>query len=245
MKTSHSTEIVDFDKMPLNYYQKEDQVLLAVDCIIFGFDKKNLKVLLTKRNFEPEKDRWSLIGGFLKKKESLDQAAVRVLNMLTGLNDIYMEQLYTYSKVDRDPGQRTISVAYYALINIDSHQFDGIEIESTRWFNLKEIPDLIFDHHEMLHKAIARLRRRAMTKPIGFELLPEKFTMRKLKNLYESIMDKKLDKRNFFNKIISFDILIKLDEKDMTTSRKGAYLYVFDKEKYEKKVEDEGFSFKI
>jgi len=245
MKNSKSEEIADDIKMSLNYYQKEDQVLLAVDCIIFGFYKKNLKVLLIKRNFEPEKGKWSLIGGFLKRNEQLDQAAGRVLKTLTGLSDIYMEQLHTYSKVDRDPGQRTISVAYYALINVDSHQFDGIQIESAKWFDLKDAPNLIFDHNDMIQKAMARLRRRAITKPIGFELLPEKFTMRKLQNLYESILDKKLDKRNFSNKIISLDILIKLDEKDMTTSRKGAYLYVFDKEKYEKKVAEEGFIFKI
>ncbi|WP_414460853.1 NUDIX hydrolase [Flagellimonas lutimaris] len=245
MKTNNSAPVDDDINMQLNYYQREDQVLLAVDCIIFGFDKKNLKVLLIKRNFEPEKGKWSLIGGFLKKNENLDEAAVRVLNTLTGLSNVYMEQLYTYSKVDRDPGQRTISVAYYALINVDSHQFDGIQIDSAKWFKLKEAPNLIFDHNEMIEKAMARLRRRAMTKPIGFELLPDKFTMRQLQNLYESILGKKLDKRNFINKINSLDVLIKLDEKDMTASKKGAYFYVFDKDKYEKKVQEEGFSFKL
>ncbi len=241
---NHLEEAQDLN-MQLNFYDKEDQVLLAVDCIIFGFDKENLKILLIKRNFEPEKGKWSLIGGFLKKTENLDQAAVRVLHTLTGLSDIYMEQLYTHSKIDRDPGQRTISVSYYALIDVESHKFDGIQIDSARWFELNEAPDLIFDHNEMIQRAIARLRRRAMTKPIGFELLPEKFTMRQLQNLYESILDKKLDKRNFINKINSLDVLIKLDEKDMTVSRKGAYLYVFDKEKYNKKVEEDGFIFKI
>ncbi|MFD2099042.1 NUDIX hydrolase [Flagellimonas iocasae] len=245
MKVSKAPKIATSDTMPLNYYQKEDQVLLAVDCIIFGFHKKSLKVLLIKRNFQPEKGKWSLIGGFLKRNEQLDQAAERVLSTLTGLNNIYMEQLYTYSKVDRDPGQRTISVAYYALINVSSYQYDGIHIESAQWFDLEEAPPLIFDHNEMIERAMARLRRKAMTKPIGFELLPEKFTMRKLQNLYESILNKKLDKRNFVNKIISLDVLIKLNEKDMTTSRRGAFLYVFDKEKYEKKVEEEGFIFKI
>ena len=180
-----------------------------------------------------------------QKNENLDQAAVRVLETLTGLNDIYLEQIHTYSKIDRDPGQRTISVAYYALIDVDSHHFDGIQIDAAQWFDIKEAPDLIFDHNEMVEKAKARLRRRALTKPIGFELLPEKFTMRQLQNLYESILDKELDKRNFINKINSLDVLIKLDEKDMSVSRKGAYLYVFDKEKYRKKVEEDGFIFKI
>lgn len=245
MKIINNLEEAEDINMQLNYYNKEDQVLLAVDCIIFGFDKENLKILLIKRNFEPEKGKWSLIGGFLKKTENLDQAAIRVLHTLTGLSDIYMEQLYTHSKIDRDPGQRTISVSYYALIDVESHKFDGIQIDSARWFELNEAPDLIFDHNEMVQRAIARLRRRAMTKPIGFELLPEKFTMRQLQNLYESILDKKLDKRNFINKINSLDVLIKLDEKDMSVSRKGAYLYVFDKEKYKKKVEEDGFIFKI
>ncbi|WP_375325252.1 NUDIX domain-containing protein [Flagellimonas sp. GZD32] len=245
MKAVEELEVKENLGMQLNYYQKEDQVLLAVDCIIFGFEKERLKILLIKRNFEPEKGKWSLIGGFLKKNEDLDQAADRVLETLTGLNDVYLEQLHTYSKIDRDPGQRTISVAYYALIDVDSHRFDGIQIDDAKWFDVKEAPHLIFDHNEMVHKAKARLRRRALTKPIGFELLPEKFTMRQLQNLYESILDKKLDKRNFINKINSLDILVKLDEKDMSVSRKGAYLYIFDKEKYEKKVEEDGFSFKI
>ncbi|WP_375325225.1 NUDIX domain-containing protein [Flagellimonas sp. GZD32] len=230
--------------LELNFYKKEDQVLLAVDCIIFGFDKRNLKILLIKRNFEPEKNKWSLIGGFLKKNENLDQSADRVLNTLTGLKEVYLEQLNTYSKIDRDPGQRTISVAYYALINVESHQFEGILLDSARWFKINDAPSLIFDHNEMVTQAKNRLRLRATSKPIGFELLPEKFTMKQLQNLYESILDKKLDKRNFINRINALDILEKLEEKDMSQSRKGAYLYSFDKEKYDRKVLD-GFNFKI
>ena len=230
--------------MDLNSYSTEDKVLLAVDCIIFGFNKEELKILLIKRNFEPEKGKWSLIGGFLKRTENLDQAAVRVLHSLTGLRDIYMEQLYAFSKVDRDPAERTISVAYYALINIESHEEKGVRLPSAHWFSLKEHPELIFDHEAMVLKAVARLRRRALHKPIGFELLPDKFTMRQLRTLYESILDRKFDKRNFINKINFLDILVKLDEKDMTTSRKGAFLFRFDKEKYDLKVK-EGFKFKI
>ncbi|MDG1572018.1 NUDIX domain-containing protein [Robiginitalea sp. M366] len=230
--------------MALTYYKTEDQVLLAVDCIIFGFDEEELKLVLVKRSMEPERGKWSLIGGFMKKDEDLDQAAARVLETLTGLSDIYMEQLYAYSKVDRDPGQRTVSVAYFALIDVASHQFEGVQLETAQWFPLSQAPHLIFDHNAMVEKAVARLRRRAMTMPIGFELLPEKFTMRQLQALYESILDKKLDKRNFINKFKSLDVLIRLDEKDMTVARKGAYLYRFDKEKYDRKVE-EGFSFKL
>ena len=230
--------------MVLNNYSSEDKVLLAVDCIIFGFDKEELKILLIKRNFEPELGKWSLIGGFLKNEENLDKAAIRILHHLTGLNNIYMEQLYAFSKVDRDPAERTISVAYYALIDIASHDQDVIQLDSAQWFSLKKAPKLIFDHNRMVERAIARLQRRALGKPIGFELLPEKFTMRQLQKLYEAILDKKLDKRNFINKFNSLDILVKLNEKDMTVSRKGAYLFQFDEEKYNSKVE-EGFSFRL
>lgn len=230
--------------MELNDYSSGDKVLLAVDCIIFGFDEEDLKILLVKRNFEPELGKWSLIGGFLRKEENLDQAAIRILHHLTGLHDIYMEQFHAYSEVDRDPLERTVSVAYYALIDIAAHHEDLVNLDAAHWFSLKDAPKLIFDHDNMVKKAMATLQRRAQNKPIGFELLPEKFTMRQLQKLYESILNKNLDKRNFISKVISLGILKKLEEKDMTMSKKGAYLYQFDQEKYNKKVE-EGFNFKI
>ncbi len=230
--------------MALETYCLEDKILLAVDCIIFGFDHDELKILLIKRNFEPEMGKWSLIGGFLKKEESLDEAASRVLHHLTGLHDIYMEQFYAFSKVDRDPKERTISVAYYALINIRAHTPEMIRVDAAQWFSLKQVPELIFDHGKMVKRAMARLRRRALGKPIGFELLPEKFTMPQLQKLYEAILDAPLDKRNFINKINALQVLIKLDEKDRSSSRKGAFLYQFDKVKYDKMVE-EGFNFKL
>lgn len=216
-------------------YNIEDKVMLAVDCIIFGFDKEDLKVLLVKRQFKPEKGKWSLIGGFLKKRETLDLAAKRILHKLTGMNNIYMEQLYTWSEIDRDPVERTISTSFYAIINIEDHNKELIKSFNAKWFSLSKVPDLIFDHNKMLLKATKRLRRRTSISPIGFELLPEKFTMRQLQKLYESILDKKIDKRNFINKIKSMDILIKLKEKDMTSSTKGSYLYIFDQEKYDAK----------
>jgi ADP-ribose pyrophosphatase YjhB (NUDIX family) len=220
----------------LNNYSAEDKVLLSVDCIIFGFDNEGLKILLIKRDFEPEKGKWSLMGGFLKKHESLNNAAIRVLNLYTGLQDIYMEQLYAYSEVDRDPVERTISVAYYALINIENHNADLIKNYHAQWFGISKMPKLIFDHDEMVNHAVRRLRYRTSTKPVGFELLPEKFSMRQLLELYEAILDKELDKRNFISKINSLDILVKLNEKDMMSSRKGSYLYMFDKEKYDAKL---------
>ncbi|SCY48891.1 NUDIX hydrolase [Flavobacterium caeni] len=221
----------------LNSYQEADKVLLALDCIIFGFDDEKLKILLIQRDFEPEKGRWSLIGGFLKKDESLDESAARVLNHYTGLHDIYMEQLYAFSEIDRDPVERTISMAYYALINIEDHNRELIANYNAQWFPVSEAPSLIFDHDRMVQHAMRRLRYRASTKPVGFELLPEKFTMRQLLKLYEALFDKELDKRNFISKINSLDILVKLDEKDMESSRKGSYLFQFDQEKYEQKME--------
>lgn len=216
-------------------YIPEDKVFLAVDCIIFGFDDEDLKVLLVQRDFEPEKGKWSLMGGFLKEHETLDEAAARILFRLTGMHDIYMEQLYAFSEVDRDPVTRTISTSYFAIVNIQKHQEKSTENFKAKWFSLSKAPKLIFDHDEMLAKADRRLRRRTSINPIGFELLPEKFTMRQLQKLYETILDKELDKRNFINKIKSMDILIKLKEKDMTSSTKGSYLYQFDQEKYDEK----------
>jgi len=230
--------------MNLHKYKNEDKLLLALDCIIFGFDNEDLNILLIKRNFEPEKGNWSLMGGFLKKVETLDEAAQRVLYHLTGLKNVYMEQLRTYSKIDRDPAERTLSTAYYALIDMGAHNEELIQQYSAKWFSLKKAPKLIFDHNIMVQQAIEKLRRRVKGMPIGFELLPEKFTMRQLQKLYEAILDEKLDKRNFINKINAHDILIKLNEKDLTSSRKGSFLYQFDTEKYNK-MADDGFNFKI
>lgn len=216
-------------------YDIKDKVFLALDCIIFGFDDDDLKVLLIQRDFDPKKGKWSLMGGFLKQGETLDDASERILFRLTGMHNVYMEQLYAFSAVDRDPVARTVSTAYYAIINVEKYNEELIEKFNARWFSLKDIPKLIFDHDEMLQKAILRLQRRTSINPIGFELLPEKFTMRQFQKLYEAILDKKVDKRNFINKIRSMDILIKLNEKDMSSSTKGSYLYVFDQQKYDDK----------
>jgi ADP-ribose pyrophosphatase YjhB (NUDIX family) len=222
----------------LTGYFSDEKFFLAVDCIIFGFDNEDLKVLLIQRDFEPEKGKWSLMGGFLKKDETLDDAAYRILLKLTGVRDIYMEQLYTFSDVNRDPLERTISTSYYAIVNIEKHNINLVQNYNAKWFSLSNAPKLIFDHSKMLNKAIMRLRRRTSINPIGFDLLPKKFTMRQLQKLYEAILDKELDKRNFINKIRSMDILIKLNEKDMTSSTKGSYLYMFDQKNYEEKQEN-------
>ena len=215
-----------------------------MDCIIFGFDYRQLKLLLIKRNFQPQKGKWSLVGGFLDAEESLDQSALRILNNLTGLNDIYLEQLYTYGEIKRDPGERVLSTAYYALINAEDYHLPINRESTAKWFPIEKIPSLIFDHNIMVDKAMRRLRRKSLSQPIGFELLPEKFTIPQMQKLYEAIHQRDLDKRNFRKKILSMGLLKKLEEKQKSGSRKGAYFYQFDKEKYDDLV-SRGFHFEI
>ena len=212
---------------------------MAVDCIIFGFERRELKLLIHKRQMEPLKGQWSLFGGFLKEGESLDDAANRILYELTGLENIYMEELQAYGEIDRDPAGRVISVAYYALIPAHRYSEDYSGKYGAKWVSLNELPGLIMDHDRMVKKGLRRLRRRAVSEPIGFELLPKKFTIPQLQTLYEAIYQAELDKRNFRKKILSMNVLVKLEEKDKTTSRKGAFLYRFDKKKYRKMVEGE------
>lgn len=215
------------------YYPKEDRQLLAVDCVIFGFDDQVLKLLLIKRNMEPGKGMWSLMGGFPKRNESLYQSAERVLKQLTGLQGVYLEQLFAYGEIDRDPGERVVSVAYYSLIRIGDYDKDLVKENDAHWAPVSNIPDLVFDHREMVEKALKRLRRRARIQPIGFELLPDKFSMPQLQSLYEGIFQKELDKRNFRKKILGMGLLDKLTEKDKSSSKKGAFLYRFNPEKYQ------------
>ncbi len=225
-------------------YANKKKFHVALDCIIFGFDSQELKLLCIKRDFEPEKGKWSLMGGFLKEEEDIDQAAERVLFRLTGLKEIYLEQLQAYGERTRDPAGRVISIAYYSLI--DSVKFDQ-QISrkfDARWFSLDHLPHLVFDHQAMVEKAIRRLQRKCRTQPVGFELLPEKFTLPQLQLLYEEIFGCTFDKRNFRKKILSMGILKKLEEKDKGGSRKGAYLFRFDKQKYNSLM-DSGFNFEI
>lgn len=222
-------------------YKVHDKILIAVDCIIFGFDGKDLKALLIKRNFEPGFGNWSLMGGFIKKEESVDEGAARILEDLTGLTNIYMEQLYCYGNVDRDPGGRVVSIAYFALIKINGAPV-LMEENNAKWFDVREIPEMIFDHTKMITLAKERLRQNAARRPIGFELLPEKFTLPQLQNLYEDIYETTFDKRNFSRKILGLHILKKLTTKEKLHSKKGAFYYMFDYKKY-KKLEDRSLKF--
>jgi ADP-ribose pyrophosphatase YjhB (NUDIX family) len=221
-------------KQNISYYTEAAPILIAVDCIIFGFDKKGLRLLLFKRKIEPFKNEWSAIGSFVKPDESVDSAATRVLEEYTGLADIFMEHLGCYGDVERDPGARVISQAYFALIRLDAKIEHMVETHEAKWFDT--VPDLILDHNKMVTAALEKLRRKARYHPIGFELLPEKFTIPQLQSLYEAIYQRKLDRRNFRKKILSMKVLDKLDEKDKTGSRKGAYLYRFNRDEYDKMV---------
>ncbi len=220
-------------------YKSYDRFLLAVDCIIFGFDGTGLKALLIKRGFEPEMGKWSLMGGFAQKEESVDKAAERILYQLTGLERIYMEQLHCFGDVGRDPGGRVVSIAYFALIKIDDSNQELLESHKAKWVDLKKLPSLIFDHKLMIKLAKERLQQKVSNHPIGFELLPNKFTLQQLQALYEAIFETSFDKRNFTRKILSLGILERLDEKEKESSKKGAFYYVFDKRKY-KQLESEG-----
>ena len=226
------------------YYSEHQKFYVAVDCIIFGFDKGELKLLIHKRRFEPAKGQWSLFGGFVKEDESLENAANRILKELTGLEKIYMEELQTYGSINRDPAGRVISAAYYALIPAHKYSAEYSKQYGATWVSVRDLPSLIMDHDSMVRTGLARLKRQTSSQPIGFELLPKEFTIPQLQALYEAIYQSKLDKRNFRKKILSMDVLIKLEEKDKTNSRKGAFLYRFDKRKY-KKLVDGGYNFAI
>ncbi len=221
---------------PTLKYTTHQKILLAVDCIIFGFDSKNLKLLLFRRKVEPLKGNWSLIGAFLQNDLSIVDGAKRILFESTGVKNIYLEQLKTYGEVQRDPVERVISVGFYSLIRIDDIDILSVEDFDAKWFNIDDIPELILDHGTMVADAIAALRLKARHEPIGFNLLPDYFTLPQLQALYESIFQSKRDSRNFRKKVLSLNILEKTDMKDKSNSKKGAFLYRFRKN--EKMVKD-------
>lgn len=239
---SKSTSQFLHNMSAINEYKVHDRMLIAVDCIIFGFDGEDLKVLLIKRGFEPGLGKWSLMGGFVKANESADEGAIRILDLLTGLTEIYMEQLYSFTDVGRDPADRVVSIAYFALIKIDDYSSELMKQHNARWVSINQIPPMIFDHKKMIEMAKERLRQKVATYPIGFQLLPEKFTLSQLQGLYEAIYDSKFDKRNFLRKILSIGVLKKLNEKEKQGSKRGSYYYKFDHKKYQA-LEQQGIKF--
>ncbi len=216
------------------YYEINPKFYVSVDCIIFGFNGTELELLLLKRNFEPAKGQWSLPGGFVQQNESTEDAAKRVLENLTGMKDVFMEQVGAFSAIDRDPGERVISIAYYALINILEYDRELVQRHNAYWVNVTQLPSLVFDHLQMVKAARGRLVRKAASEPIGFNLLPDMFTLSQLQNLYEIIYGNDLDKRNFRKKVLELGYIIKTDKVDKTSSKRGAALYKFNEETYRK-----------
>lgn len=215
-----------------NYYSKNPKFYISVDCIIFGFSGGELSLLLLKRNFEPARGEWSLMGGFVQENESVDDAAKRVLAELTGLDEVYMEQVGAFGSVHRDPGGRVVSIAYYALVNINEYDRELVRQHNAFWININELPPLIFDHSAMVEKARALMQQKASTKPIGFNLLPSLFTLSQLQSLYEAIYGEPLDKRNFRKRVAEMNYIEKTDKIDKTGSKRGAALYQFNENAY-------------
>lgn len=220
----------------LELYKQQTKCLVALDSIIFGFDGEELKLLLVKRGVESDKETWSLMGGWLRPSETLQQAADRILFELTGLTEVYLEQVSTFGEPTRDPIERTVSVAYFALINVPDYETRISHTYDAQWFSMNDLPELLFDHREMVDMAVERLRYKAAFHPIGFELLPEKFTIPQLQKLYEAIYGTDMDKRNFSRKIMSTNLLVKLKEKQKGNSKKGAFLYQIDTSRYKSTI---------
>ncbi len=216
------------------YYNINPKFYVSVDCIIFGFDEGELKLLLLKRNFEPAMGKWSLMGGFVQEDESVDAAAKRVLAELTGLENVYMEQVGTFGDLERDPGERVISVAYYALVNVNEYDRELVQQHNAHWTKIDELPQLIFDHPIMISKARELMKHKASNNPIGFNLLHELYNLTLLLNLYEAFYGVPMDKRNFRKRVAEMDFIEKTDLIDKSGSRRGAYLYKFNDKAYRK-----------
>jgi 8-oxo-dGTP diphosphatase len=218
---------------------------LTVDCVVFGFDDAELKVLLIQRALPPFAGAWALPGGFVRLTETLENAARRELAEETGLRQVFLEQLYTFGAVDRDPRERVVSVAYYALVPLSAQTIHAAsDARNAAWFAVADLPSLAFDHERIVAAAVTRIKGKVRYQPVGFELLPEKFTLSQLQNLYEAILERSLDKRNFRKKILGMDLLVETDEIQQDVSHRAARLYRFDERKYRRLVK-KGFNFEI
>jgi 8-oxo-dGTP diphosphatase len=227
------------------YSYQYPRAALTVDCVVFGFDEGELKVLLIERALEPFKGRWALPGGFVRVDETVAEAARRELVEETGLRDVYLEQLYTFGEVGRDPRERVVSVAHYALVKLSDHRAKAAtDAANAQWFPVSKTPKLAFDHAEILAVARERLRGKVRYQPIGFELLAEKFTLSQLQHLYEAVLETELDKRNFRKKVLSFGLLTALQERQMTGRHRPAQLFRFDQKRYEQ-LRKKGFNFEL
>jgi len=229
--------------MPYTY--KYPRPALTVDCVVFGYDEGELKVLLIERGMDPFKGQWALPGGFIQMDETPDEAARRELAEESGLKNVFLEQLYSFGAVDRDPRERIVSIAYYALVKLTQHNTRAAtDAADASWFPISKVPKLAFDHDEILAMALARLKGKVRYQPIGFELLPPKFTLSDLQHLYEAVLGTELDKRNFRKKVLSYGLLVPLKETQMTGRHRPAQLFQFNADKYEK-LKKRGFNFEL
>ena len=211
-----------------------NRVALSVDCVIFGFDENKLKVLLIRSDLKKYTGKWSLLGDLVQPTEDLDDSAYRILKQRTGLNDVYLEQVHTFGTVHRHPAGRVVTVAFCSLINVQHHRLKILDNE-LHWHDVKNVTDLAFDHQQIFDTCFQRLQKRIQEHPLGFNLLPKKFSLRELQNLYEAILDTKMDRRNFRKKFFSMDFLIDLEEMEQDVPHRPGKLYKFNYEKYEKK----------
>jgi 8-oxo-dGTP diphosphatase len=218
---------------------------LTVDCVVFGCDEGELQVLLIERALEPFRGKWALPGGFVRVDETLDEAARRELEEEAGLRNVFLEQLYTFGAVKRDPRERVVSVAYYALVKLSAFKARAAtDAAQAQWFRISKVPRLAFDHAGILATGLARLKGKVRYEPIGFELLPPKFTLSQLQHLYEAVLGIQLDKRNFRKKVLGFGLLVPLQETQMAGRHRPARLFRFDADKYQK-LKKRGFNFEL
>lgn len=231
--------------MPSNRFSKEIIDTLSIDCLIFGFRNGGLDVLLIKHGEGISKGKWALPGGWIRYDESIDDAANRLLTSLTGVSNIYLEQLRAFGDVDRYPGKRVITLAYYALINPGNYSISaGFTASDAKWFRIHDVPRLPYDHNRILKTALSYLRHKLRHEPLGFNLLPKKFTLHQIQQLYEAILETELDKPNFRRKLLKMNLLVPCDEKQRDVSHRAANLYRFDKRIY-KKLTESGFNFEL
>jgi len=227
----------------MSFSYEYPRAALAVDCVVFGLDERDLKVLLIQRKLQPFQHAWALPGGFVRLDETLDEAAQRELREEAGVTDVYLEQLYTFGVLDRDPRERVVTVAYYALAKLGDHRIRAAtDAMGVGWFGLDDLPKLAFDHAEIVTRAHERLRGKVRYAPIGFELLPARFSLTQLQRLYEIILGTALDKRNFRKKILAMDLLVETDEVEQGVRHRAARLYRFDRRKYDR-LTKQGFEF--
>ena len=229
----------------MSYKYEYARPALTVDCVVFGLDEEGLKVLLIERGLAPFRGNWALPGGFVHVDESIDDAALRELQEETGLKKVFLEQLFTFGSLGRDPRERVVTVAYYALVQLSNHQVQAAtDAREALWFAVDDLPKLAFEHNQILDMAHERLQAKVRYQPIGFELLPKKFTLRQLQSMYETILDRDLDKRNFRKKILGMGVLTELAEVEADVAHRAARLYRFDKTEY-RRLTKRGFNFEI